>query len=129
MYFTQEDYKKIENWLLKNSVKDSEFQEALPLEGTETIVITQNGYNRSITVLEFINEILKLQISDFINISNTYNSFNISLEDAIHLIPANSRKRGIIITFLNTEDIWETYQFTGVLNQWNNTTLWKKFAY
>ena len=125
MHFTQEDYKKIENWLLKNSVKDSEFQEALPLNGSETVVITQNGHNRNVTVEELSNKLLKLGVSDFVNVSDSLNIFGIELKDAISFIPLHLRKRGIIVTFCNTESNWELYQFTGVLNQWNNTTLWK----
>ena len=124
MHFTQEDYKKIENWLLKNSVKDSEFQEALPLNGSETVVITQNGHNRNMTVQELSNKVLELGVSDFINVSDNFDTYGISLIEAINLIPFHLRKKGVVITFCNTENNWEIYQFTGVLNQWNNVTLW-----
>ena len=124
MHFTQEDYKKIENWLLKNSVKDSEFQEALPLNGSETVVITQNGHNRNMTVQELSNKVIELGVSDFINVSDNFDTYGISLIEAINLIPFHLRKKGVVITFCNTENNWEIYQFTGVLNQWNNITLW-----
>ncbi len=46
MFFTQDDYKKIQQWLSKNSVKDTEFNEAIvPFEGNETIAFVQNGHN------------------------------------------------------------------------------------
>ena len=57
MYFTQEDYKKIENWLSKKSVKDSDFQEALPLNGEEIITVVQSGHNKKVNILEFIDKI------------------------------------------------------------------------
>lgn len=124
MHFTQEDYKKIENWLLRNSVKDSEFQDALPLNGSETIVITQNGHNRNMTVQELSNKVLELGVSDFINVSDNFDTYGIDLMEAITLIPTYLRKKGVVITFCNKENNWEIYQFTGVLNQWNNVTLW-----
>lgn len=124
MHFTQEDYKKIESWLLKNSVKDSEFQKAFPVNGNETIVITQEGRNRIMTVSELSNCVLKLGVSDFINVSDSYDAYKITLQEAIDYIPFYLRKRGVIITFYNTSGSWSIYQFTGVENQWNNITLW-----
>ena len=59
MYFTQEDYKKIENWLSKKSVKDSDFQEALPLNGEEIITVVQSGHNKKVKIREFIDKIYK----------------------------------------------------------------------
>lgn len=124
MYFTQEDYKKIENWLHRNSVKDSEFQEALPFTGTEFVTVVQDGHNRKVNIQEFINQLYKHGVEDFLNVTNTYRANNITLKEAIRLIPAEARKEGQVITFLNTDGNWEIYQFTGKLNQWNNTTLW-----
>lgn len=44
MFFTQEDYRKIEKWLLTNSRKDTDFAgAATPLKGNETVVLVQNG--------------------------------------------------------------------------------------
>lgn len=128
MYFTQEDYKKIESWLLKNSVKDSDFQEAFSLKGKETVVVTQDGHNRKITVEDLSSELIKLGVSGFVNVSENFDVFGINLEEAIVLIPLTSRKRGIVITFYNTQGYWELYQFSGALNQWNNITLWKEIG-
>ena len=58
MYFTKEDFKKIEQWLKRNSVKDTEFPKATLLEGLETILIVQNGENKNTTIsklLEYFN--------------------------------------------------------------------------
>lgn len=124
MHFTQEDYKKIEDWLNKRSIKDTEFQEASPLKGDEIIAITQKGYNRKINVKDLVDQLLNLGIEDFINVTSSYDSPNISLEEAIHLIPDKARQEGQVVTFLNKEGKWEIHQFTGKLNQWNNITLW-----
>ena len=124
MYFTQEDYKKIENWLSKKSVKDSDFQEALPLNGEEIITVVQSGHNKKVKIREFIDKIYKYNGSDFTNITNIYKVENITLEEAINFIPAVNRKKGQVITFLNTNGNWEIYQFIGELNQWNNIDFW-----
>ena len=50
MLFTQEDYKKIENWLKARAIKDSEFTEASSLDGDDYVVITQDGENKKVTI-------------------------------------------------------------------------------
>lgn len=124
MFFTQEDYRKIEKWLHRNSVKDTEFQEALPFTGKEIVTVVQDGHNRKVNIQEFINQLYKHGVGDFLNVTNTYKANNITLKEAIRLIPAEARKEGQVITFLNTDGNWEIYQFIGKLNQWNNPTLW-----
>ena len=94
MYFTQEDYKKIENWLHRNSVKDTEFQEALPFTGKEIVTVVQDGHNRKVNIQEFINQLYKHGVEDFLNVTNTYRANNITLKEAIRLIPAEARKEG-----------------------------------
>ena len=59
MFFTQEDYRKIEQWLNRNAVKDTDFIESLPLEGRETIAIVQNNRNRKVYIKDFVNYIFK----------------------------------------------------------------------
>lgn len=125
MHFTQEDYKKIESWLLRNSVKDTEFQEALPLTGDESVVITQDNHNRNLKIKDFVDEIIKVGITDFLNVTERYKSPNITLKEAIALVPDLLRKKGQVLTFSNPDGNWEIYQFTGALNQWNNVTLWE----
>lgn len=55
MHFTESDFKKIRDWLIKHSIKDSQFPEADPLTGEETIAIVQQGENRNITISELLN--------------------------------------------------------------------------
>ena len=124
MFFTQEDFRKIEQWLQRKSVKDNEFQEALPLKGEETVAIIQDGNNKRLFIKDLVDQIFKLGVSDFLNITDKYGTSHISLEEAIQLIPFRARKAGQFITFISTEGEWQTYQFRGVLNQWNHTSLW-----
>ena len=126
MFFTQDDYKKIQAWLTKNSVKDTEFNEAIePLNGNEIIALVQNGHNVKASLKDFISQLFLLGVSDFLNVSERFNEKYISLSQAIALIPFRSRKIGQVITFLDEEGEWKIYQFQGErVNQWNNTTLW-----
>lgn len=125
MFFTQEDYRKIEKWLLANSRKDTDFVgAATPLKGNETVVLVQDGKNVKTSVKDIVDQFFLLGVSDFLNITDKYGESYISLDQAIQLIPFRSRKEGQVITFLNTDGNWEIYQFIGKLNQWNNPTLW-----
>jgi hypothetical protein len=126
MFFTQEDYRKIEKWLLANSRKDTDFVgAATPLKGNETVVLVQNGKNVNVLLKDLIEQIFLLGVSDFLNVTDKYNESYISLTQAIQLIPFKSRKTGQVITFLDENGKWRIYQFQGArLNQWNNTTLW-----
>lgn len=126
MFFTQEDYRKIEKWLLSNSIKDTEFVEAsTPLQGNETLAFVQKGKNVKVPLKDLIDQIFLLGVSDFLNISDKYKENYISLSQAIKLIPYRSRKIGQVITFLDEFSEWRVYQFQGEkVNQWNNTTLW-----
>ena len=128
MFFTQEDYRKIERWLLANSRKDTDFVGATtPLQGNETIAFVQNGKNVKTSVKDIVDQFFLLGVSDFLNITDKYNASLISLTSAIQLIPFRSRKLGQVITFLNENNLWGIYQFQGSsINQWNNPTLWIK---
>lgn len=126
MFFTQEDYRKIEKWLLENSKKDTDFVgAATPLTGTETIAFVQDGHNVKVLLNDLTKQLFLLGASDFLNITDKYGESYITLSQAISLIPYKSRKTGQVITFLNEEGKWVIYQFRGTAkNQWNNLTLW-----
>ena len=126
MFFTQEDYRKIEKWLLANSVKDTEFAGAsLPLKGNETVAFVQDGKNVNVLLKDLIEQIFLLGVSDFLNVTDKYGESRISLTQAIQLIPYKSRKIGQVITFLDEDGEWRLFQFQGErVNQWNNATLW-----
>lgn len=126
MFFTQEDYRKIEKWLLANSVKDTEFAGAsLPLKGNETVAFVQDGKNVNVLLKDLIEQIFLLGVSDFLNVTDKYGESRINLTQAIQLIPYKSRKIGQVITFLDEDGEWKLFQFQGErVNQWNNATLW-----
>ena len=126
MFFTQDDYKKIQKWLINNSVKDTEFDEAnIPFNGEEIITVVQGNQNKRIFLKDLVNQLFSIGICDFVNVTDKYNAPNISLEEAIRLLPSIVRREGQVITFLNKEDGWNIYQFKGVLNQWNVLDKWE----
>lgn len=128
MYFTQDDYLKIQKWISRNSVRDTEFQEAdTPLRGNETVALVQNGHNRKILISDLVDQIFTLGTTDFLNVSEFSKQYKITLEEAIILVPPKSRKEGQVISFKSEEDKWEIYQFTGNVNQWTSIDLWKSF--
>ena len=63
MYFTQDDYKKIDSWLKLNSIRDSDMPSTTTLQGEDTLVLTQkNGtkfQNNKIKALDFLSQIWK----------------------------------------------------------------------
>lgn len=127
MFFTQEDYLKIESWLKKRTIKDTEFNNAeTPLKGNEMITLIQNGTNVKTYIKDFITQLFAFGINDFLNITSLYNKRRIALNDAIELVPYTSRKVGQVITFCDEDGNWQIYQYIGEsLLTWNNLTLWK----
>lgn len=125
MFFTQEDFRKIQEWLQRNSVKDSEFQEAhSPLSGREEITVIQDNQNKKMNIKNFIEQLHLLGVYDFLNVSDFTDTYNITLDEAIALVPGKARRPGQVISFKSEEGKWEIYQFTGEVNQWNITDLW-----
>lgn len=135
MYFTQDDYRKIEEWLSHRTVKDSEFPEANPLDGTETFPILQDKKNKIIKFGDFIKQVSEMEVHDIYNVSALHNAYGISREEAIALVPEWKRKRGLIISY-RTKDItsgqvvisggWAIEQFIGeTLDDWNKESWWE----
>lgn len=127
MFFTQEDYKKIEDWLSRNAIRDTDFNNAQqPFKGNEIISFVQNGHNTKAYLKDFVDQLFLLGVTDFLNVTDKFGEINIPLSKAIQLIPYRSRKIGQIITFLNEDGEWKIYQFQGKRkNQWNEESLWK----
>ena len=56
MYFTEQDFKKIQSWLKLHSVKDTEFPKAnLPISGYEKLAIVQDGENRLLSLYNIMS--------------------------------------------------------------------------
>lgn len=125
MFFTEEDYRKIEKWLVSKGVMDTQFSSAAPLDGNETVAIVQNGKNVNTTIDALVEKLFLLGVDDFLNVTDKYEQPAIPLIQAISLIPFRHRRIGQVITFLNEDNKWVIYQFQGSsLTQWNNPTQW-----
>lgn len=126
MFFTQEDYRKIESWLAQRAIKDSQLNEADPLEGKDLVPIVQGGKNKVIPFHWFISQLNDNIIVDFYNVSDRHNVHHISLSEAINYIPCSQMRTGLVVTFINECGNWEIAQFKGEsIAQWNTPCLWR----
>lgn len=123
MFFTREDILKIQQALFKVSVKDSELPNAEPVTPKDIISIVQNGKNKKIKIVDFLEQI-SLRDKDIINISNKYDEHYISLSEAINLVPELQRKEGLFITFQDVNGNWQFYQFRGTLEEFSEEDKW-----
>lgn len=123
MFFTREDILKIQQALFKVSVKDSELPNAEPVTLNDIISIVQNGKNKKIKIVDFLEQI-SLGDKDIINISNKYDEHYISLSEAINLVPELQRKKGLFITFQDVNGNWQFYQFRGTLEEFSEEDKW-----
>lgn len=123
MFFTREDILKIQQALFKVSVKDSELPNAEPVTLEDIISIVQNGKNKKIKIVDFLEQI-SLRDKDIINISNKYDEHYISLSEAINLVPELQRKEGLFITFQDVNGDWQFYQFKGTLEEFSEEDKW-----
>ena len=123
MFFTREDILKIQQALFKVSVKDSELPNAEPVTPKDIISIVQNGKNKKIKIVDFLEQI-SLGDKDIINISNKYDEHYISLSEAINLVPELQRKEGLFITFQDVNGNWQFYQFKGTLEEFSEEDKW-----
>lgn len=72
MYFTQEDYIKIHNWLKANSVRDTQFVPVrLPLIGNETVAIVQNNINKQLPIKELKKSFELYTLEEFEQLSQS----------------------------------------------------------
>lgn len=126
MFFTQDDYRKIEEWLRTRTVKDSEFPHADPLRGNEDVPIIQDGKNKTLTIDELVKQVAMMELPDFFNVTTFAKKGNLFLEEAINCIPVEQRKLGLTITFHSAKGHWLIYQFKGTsLNQWSSLNYWR----
>lgn len=126
MYFTQEDFRKIERWLQQRAVKDTQLPLANPLTGAEQLALVQNGENKLVPLHLFVEKLNDMDIPDFYNVTDRKNKAGITLWEAIHLVPVEQRRVGLVITFLDRHNNWNVVQFKGMsVHQWDELNLWR----
>lgn len=127
MYFTQEDYRKIENWLYKRSIKDNDLPIANSIKGNEKIPLLQDEENKISNIEDIAQYVGTTIIPDFYNITenNDDASFK-SLREALSKVPRSHQKLGLVITYRNINDKWCIFQFTSKsLSAWYNAAYWE----
>lgn len=127
MYFTQEDYRKIENWLYKRSIKDNDLPIANSIKGNEKIPLLQDEENKISNIEDIAQYVGTTIIPDFYNITenNDDTSFK-SLREALSKVPRSHQKLGLVITYRNVDDKWCIFQFTSKsLSAWYNAAYWE----
>ena len=127
MYFTQEDYRKIENWLYKRSIKDNDLPIANSIKGNEKIPLLQDEENKISNIEDIAQYVGTTIIPDFYNITenNDDTSFK-SLREALSKVPRSHQKLGLVITYRNIDDKWCIFQFTSKsLSAWYNAAYWE----
>lgn len=125
MYLTEEDLRKIEDYLKKRGMRDTDFPVSFPLTGEEVISIVQEGKNVK-TLLKYL--LASFRTSNFINVNDiTKTDKSYTLEEAIDLIPKSARVEGCIITFIESNvDEWRLYQYLGKsINEWYDIEYWR----
>lgn len=125
MFFTQDDYRKIEKWLQQRSKKDTDFPLAGPMDGSEKIAIVQRSINKIILLNDFVKQVANMKLPDFYNVSSNSKNYYLTLDKAISLVPVKNRSLGLTITYHNERGNWVMYQFKGEsLNQWTSLKCW-----
>lgn len=120
MFFTKDDFKRIEDWLKHRTIRDTEFPPASEFTGRECFPIVQTGENRIASFCQIVSRIAP----DFLN--TTLDKKSKTLNDAACSIPLHRRKLGLVITFFTEKGNWAIYQFKGDnLNQWTTNSCWR----
>lgn len=136
--FTQEQILEIKQRLRETSAKDTEFPLAsLPLEGDETITVVQGGENKKFPIDLFFESFSQYidgsQRVDFFNVSRYVQitkgypeAARLTLPEAVESCPEDVRRPGQVITFMDNNDNWVTWQYNEEKKeQWLDTDYWK----
>lgn len=124
--FTSNQIEEIRKKLLLEGIKDTQFPQASLIDGTETIVIVQQGENRQLNLKTLIENIESSTSSDFTNLSKGSGG-SYTLEEALNLVNPINRKLGQVITFLDSNtNSWVIYQFKGgSIEDWSDSSMWE----
>lgn len=90
MFFTKDDYLKIENWLKSRAVKDSDFKVINSIYGTSGdnyLVILQDNENKRIKIDNFLSDIISQDLGNALNKTISQKGITDSLTELTVNIP------------------------------------------
>ncbi len=126
MFFTQDDFRQIEQWFQVRTKRDTDFPYTDSLNKEDTVAIVQDAVNKQIPVWQLMEEFDRLHKEALLILSNKSADYKITLKEAISKVPLDKRRPGLFITFCNENCNWVVYQFTGLnTKQWGNINYWE----
>ena len=141
MFFTKEDFKKIEEYLKLNAMRDTDFDILNQnVKGDDSIAFVHEGRNYRMSLQRFAASLgakgQYLLDGAFVNMSwedidddgvfslTQYNS----LQEAAQNTPLKYRVPGGVLAWINPQGIWQLHQFIGQSSDnWDDISLWKNF--
>lgn len=136
--FTQEQILEIKQRLRETSAKDTEFPLAsLPLEGDEIITVVQGGENKKFPINLFFESFSQyidgservdfFNVSRYVQITQGYPEVaRLTLLEAVGSCPEDVRRPGQVITFMDNNNNWVTWQCKGeTKEQWLDINYWE----
>lgn len=141
MKFTREDIEEIKHKLEMLYPPKNDWQLSkcvLPIHGEEEIVIMQRGRNVRCNINDIYRHILSKEFGAFINMDYCNKFPVMSVQEVIAYVDPAYRRKGMVVTFQTPEyyhdvndntkghPVWEIWQFTGEVSQWNDLSKWGK---
>lgn len=117
MYFTEQDFKKIQNWLKLHSIKDTEFPKAnLPISGYEKLAIVQDGENRLLSLYNVISATGEGLQYEVLSLAE-YENLETKSPDTIYFCVEEDAAQGEVVSkmFLGATAISPTTDSTNVM--------------
>ena len=125
MYFTKEDLKKIEEYLISKSVKDSDFVDAEVLDKQDYVTIVHNKDNYKLRLIDLIQIIKDLEIDSLYNSYYEIDANDNTFEEVLRKVPVTKRLSGLILLVKKGDGSWEIWFFKGMPNQWLQMDSWE----
>ncbi len=133
MFLTTEDYLKIESWLKKRSVRDTDFEFAKKIDGSEQIAIIQNGKNVRCKLSDVVASTADINVvnDSYINGSDITEQYKVPFLDVLNKLDDEYRKLGIVVSYQEEGGSWKLMQYNSDsisnlswldLNNWSDIT-------
>lgn len=141
MRFSKEDIEEIRKKLELLYPPKNDWQLGkcvLPVKGEEEVVIMQGGRNVRCNLKDIYKFVSMREFGSFVNMDEYAGLPVTDLETAISYVDPVFRRRGMVLTFQTHEiyedpdnlnvsrPVWETWQFTGELSQWDDPDKWTR---